>query len=682
MADADDEGAPPSLSAQQSEAIANVLAGKHTVVTACPGAGKSTVFREGLRTIAMSDPFAAVAIISYNRALKNETETKVTKMEFPETFQVDTFTSHGLLGQMFSAVIPDDLSAYQLLRSSKSASTAPADYSFVFVDEAQDMSTLTKMIINHLISRLPAPPVMFVVGDLRQQLYGEMNMDLTGSIALRTPSEVFDVPGEWCHVNFNRSFRLSPKSADWLSTAFRLVGPERIVGANTRSANVDVSYEQELPGKETQDRALDAILELLRTYAPGQILIAALSVDHSGELRNVVNALYKSNIPVYVSDYLRGTSSGDEAEGKILVTTCHQAKGLEREAALVLLKRSPGRVEGEFDPAWFVGMSRHTEAMIVIDNRNRPFFLMRGGHPVLPAPKPPHPPGYRMSAYPNLSESKATRFTKIGVVLNLFERMAPRIKVTKIPWEGDDPVETLEMPSNPAIRENIGRYYRAAIHALAEITMFPDSPPLIAREYANTVSKFKNDVARYFPDWDGVAGRVFLGKLTATGRDAMTVAAVMDACNTGYHHLVSRLAKHGPNHWVTADMERYIETMAERLVAGVCALGVGVIQAAPDARIAPGDYYDTFLRSSPSLKTLTHAALNHAVIDVELSPREDDTIKFQQKDLDLLVRMYILGCTKAHIVLCATHEVVTFQMDAETIEGYVHSILESKFCPR
>jgi len=669
---------PPRLSAQQSDALDNVLAGRHTVVTACPGAGKSTVFREGLRAIAMADPFAAVAIISYNRALKNETEAKVTKMDFPETFQVDTFTSHGLLGQMYGSIIPDDLTAYQLLRASKKKSTAPADYSFIFIDEAQDMSTLTKMIINHLISRLPAPPVMFVVGDLRQQLYGEMNMDLTGSTALRSPSEVFDVLGEWRSVNFNRSFRLSPKSADWLSTAFRLAGPDRIIGANTRSDNVDVSYAQELPGTDMQDRALNAILELLRTYAPGQILFAALSVDTSGEIRNVVNKLYKNNIPVYVSDYLRGTSNGDEADGKILVTTCHQAKGLERAATLVFLKRSPGRVEGEFDPAWFVGMSRHTEMMIVIDDRVNPYFHMHRGHPMLPTAKPPYPPGYRMTAPANLLESKAIRFTRIGVVLNLFERIAPKIKVVKIPWEGDDPVETIDMPSNPAIRENIGRYYKAAIHTLAEITMFPNKAPLIWGEYNNSNSKFKNDVGRYFHDWESIAARVFSGKLETTGRDVMTVAAVFDACNTGYHHLVSRLSRHGPNHWVTADMERYIETMAERMVAGVHSLGPHPVYVAPpQPGVAPGDYYATNLKPSPSLMTG-----DRAVIDIELSPREDEAIKFQQKDLDLLVRMYILGCTKAHIVLCATHEVVTVEIHAETIEGYVHSILESKFSPR
>jgi len=665
----------PALSAEQTEAITNVVVDQvHTVVTACPGAGKSTVFREGLRTIAMRDPFAAVAIVSYNRALKNETEAKVEQMDFPETFQVDSFTSHGLLGHMFGSMVPDDLTAYQLLRSTASVATPPADYSYIFIDEAQDMSILTAQIINRLISTLPDPPVLFVVGDLRQQLYGELNMDFTGSIALRSPTEVFEVPGEWRHVNFNRSFRLSPKSADWLSRAFRLTGPNRIIGANTRSANLDVSYAQELRGKELQHAALDAVLELLKNYPPGKIIVKANSVDYSGELRHIVNTLYKNNIPVYVSDYRRGTSNGSEADGKILVTTCFQAKGLEREASLVLLQRSFGRAEGQFDPAWFVGMSRHTEMMIVIDSRENPYFCVRGGQPQLPPPSPPRPLGHRTKASFALHEGKVTRFTRIGVILNLVERMAPRIRTRAVPLAGEN--ETLEMPRNPAIRENVGRYFKDAIQILTETALRPNAAPTIARQINESLSTFKNRISHYFADWDQVSARVFAGEPEITGRDAMMVAAAADAFGTGYHHLVSRLAAVRP-HWVTVDMERYVEVAAERAVAALLSLGVPLDTDQGAHKIGPGNYYASRMHSAPSIVTA-----DGAVVEIELAPREDDAIKFQQKDIDLLVRMYVLGCTKAHIVLCATSEIVTFELDAETIEGYVHSILESKYLPR
>lgn len=673
----------PMLSGQQAEAIRNVVVDRvHTVVTACPGAGKSTVFREALRTIAITDPFASVAIISYNRALKEETEGKVKRMEFPETFQVDAFTSHGLLGRMFGSMVPDDLTAYQLLRSEASTSTAPADYSYVFVDEAQDMSILTARIINHLIGKLPVPPVMFVVGDLRQQLYGHLNMDLTGSTALRTPAEVFGVPGEWRHVNFNRSFRLSPNSADWLSTAFRLTGPDRIIGANLRSPNTEVSYSQAYE-REIKDVTVDAVLMLLRNYPPGKIIIKSDTVDYSGVLRSLVNTLSNSGIPVYVSDHRRGTSTGKEAVGKILITTSFQAKGLEREASVVLLKQSFGREPGEFDPAWFVAMSRHTDMMVVIDNRNNPHFQIHGGGQVkIPRLQRPVRVGRICRAPRTISEGKLARFTRISLVLNLVERMIPKIKVTPIVMEtndDDDTPDTLDMPSNANIQENVGRYYRDAVQLLSEIKLFPGAPILVRKiEKSESHAKKEKKIQRFFPAWDSILMRACMTDGMISGADAMLVSAGADCFESGYHHLIPQLARASGRggSWVTQEMERFVEASAERVVAGLFALDDPLERVRSQTRLGPGMYQSSTLESNATLCT------PDAVIEIELASRNDDAIKFQQKDIDLLVRMYVTRRNKAHIILCATNEMVTLELDDKTIEGYVHSIFESKYLPR
>jgi DNA helicase II / ATP-dependent DNA helicase PcrA len=78
-----------SWSVYQEAVFADVSEGRgHTVVSACPGSGKSTTIVEALRRVPAGK---SVAVFAFNRSIKEEMERKA-----PKGVEVKTFHSHGL----------------------------------------------------------------------------------------------------------------------------------------------------------------------------------------------------------------------------------------------------------------------------------------------------------------------------------------------------------------------------------------------------------------------------------------------------------------------------------------------------------------------------------------------------------------------------------------------------------
>lgn len=333
---------PPSI--EQQVAIDTLLhSDDNLIVDACAGSGKTTTILH----LAKAAPEISFLVLVYNRRLMIETEERVQALSLSNltilnyhTLGSRYYTPECATDQGLKRVCEDDMPVMDGMEL--------PNFSVLVMDEQQDMTPILKRFVDKVIrdkgfgQETPADRILRVVvlGDKRQEVYGFNNAD-SRFLTMAARPEVFGYINNhgWVSADQTTSNRITQQNVDFinqqmlkepLGTAMRAVRHKDSHGiAFPRPRYVICDPYEDLLGEVLRLLTLEDVL-------PTDVIVLAPSVRGSSPAVYLANALALRGVPVFRSDSDVSDIAPEVAQGKILICTYHQAKGIERRASIVL----------------------------------------------------------------------------------------------------------------------------------------------------------------------------------------------------------------------------------------------------------------------------------------------------------------------------------------------------------
>lgn len=288
------------------------------MIKACCGAGKTRV----LIGAALEDKSRKAMILSFNRALAEETSEKVKDYDHIEVYNI-----HSLASVLYGKPVPDNRTLQSLL--SDDFKETP-DIGLLCVDEIQDVFTVQiefiALLVKAIECKMKVAPDLLLVGDSAQMLYEFMYGNQPSLFS--TYRALSDL--RWKKMQLTQTQRLTPEIVTLVNRFFRHPDDDAIVSAKAPTGvlpRVVIGNDSHL---------IELVDELLLTTAPGDLMINCYTLK-STFIAIVEAHLVSKGVPVHNTMYPQPVIEKDvEAQGKVILTTYHRAKGLERKTVLVV----------------------------------------------------------------------------------------------------------------------------------------------------------------------------------------------------------------------------------------------------------------------------------------------------------------------------------------------------------
>lgn len=426
----------PPLSSEQALVVHALRQGSNAIVNAVAGSGKTTTILQ----IAAAFPDKKILAVLYNRRLKFETKIRAVAARV-KNLTVDNY--HGFAFRHYSEECTNDHGLERVVvEDAPLRNSDRVQFDILCLDEVQDMTPLLFRLVRKMIADTPsrkAPLQYVVLGDTKQEIYSFNHADAR---FLAYADECFPTDRKWVRIDHRTSYRLTRTMAEFLNAA--VLPPEERVrvptaeddGPKPRYLVTDtMSYSVPAPIPIPSQRHLEPLdpnlspsslvegpwtpLDEVARYLslgipPSDILILAPSTrSPRSPARKLANAIALS-LPakVHVADAEADSrSTDDEARGKVLVCSYHQAKGIERPCVIVLAFDGSYNKLAQGDAgianAQYVALTRSTRHLTVVQGRvegvakglrwdgverwceiigQRPLLLPSGLEPAGPAP--------------------------------------------------------------------------------------------------------------------------------------------------------------------------------------------------------------------------------------------------------------------------------------------------------
>ena len=361
---------PPSH--EQILIIDALLGQKNILVNAVAGSGKTTTMCHACLQLLEKNPALRLAIITYNSSLKIETRTRVQRLNLTNSVAVHSY--HSFAQFCYGRQCKTDDKMLALINDIKSGQCVPkknAKFDVFMIDEAQDMSEMLYSMLCAVIKQTHTAQDQvqyLVVGDVYQMVYG---FKQANAKFLTEAQQLFPFTSyEWITLQLSTSYRLTPKSAEFVNL---IIGDDsrRIHAGNHTSEDVPVEYNY------FNCRDVTPIVNMLRKYAHeyGSENVAFLTMstkpakDEPRAVHKIVNALGDKLIFVKENDLV---SSSAQKKHKITFSSYHGVKGCEFDCVIL---ECNGFFDSEEDlikckNAVYVALTRHKSRLIIIQQLN------------------------------------------------------------------------------------------------------------------------------------------------------------------------------------------------------------------------------------------------------------------------------------------------------------------------
>lgn len=307
----------PLISPEQSTILEGIRAGHNLQIDAVAGSGKTTTSLY----IASKNPDKNILLLTYNARLKMETRAKVVNLSLTN---MEVHSYHAFCVRYFDPKAFTDAGILAFLNKKKKV-RSEFSYDLVIVDEAQDMNPLYYHLVRHILDHCKDPQIV-VMGDRKQSIYGFNRADprfLTLAPAL------FPSPREWTRATLSTSYRITRPMAALVSDCCRGALPIRSVKNGSPVRYVVCGMYGARPVKEIE-------YYLKKGFAHEDIFVLAASVRCSkSPVRVLANRLTEKGVPIYVPTSDEERLDEEVLRNKIVFSTFHQVKGLERAVVLV-----------------------------------------------------------------------------------------------------------------------------------------------------------------------------------------------------------------------------------------------------------------------------------------------------------------------------------------------------------
>jgi len=315
----------PSLSAEQQAVAEAVKDSINIKVSGVAGCGKTTT----ILGVCAASPTKNVLVLTYNARLKIETRHKVSALGLTNT---EVHSYHAMCVRYYSAKGAKDDGIIDVINRNTPPKKRFA-YDIIVLDECQDMtkcyySFVKKIVKDNTQNAIQVTLCLF--GDEKQNIFEFKGAD---ERYLTHAEHIFALNGQWKELQIHTSYRITHQIANFIN--------KYLIGYNKMKAIKDgnkVRYMYVNPFKHMTKIYQEVMYYINKGYKYDDIFILAPSIKKNGGISPVVkleNMLVKHNVPCFAP--ISDDSKIDEEviQGKIVFSTFHQVKGLERPVVIV-----------------------------------------------------------------------------------------------------------------------------------------------------------------------------------------------------------------------------------------------------------------------------------------------------------------------------------------------------------
>jgi hypothetical protein len=301
--------------------IINAIKTNNVKVNSVAGSGKTTTVLHMAQILDNE----SILLLTYNARLKIDTRKKKKDLGL-NNLDIDSYHSF-CVGHYNNKCFKDSVIIKLLKENTKPIKKI--NYSIIVIDEAQDMNKLYYKLVNKIINDNMKDCRICIIGDKYQCIYQFKQADfrfITIADKIFKPNEL-----EWKELKLSTSFRITNQMADFIN--YCVMGFNYI---NAQKSGNKVRYIM----TETFDyqRPIEEVMYYLEDCHYDDIFIIAPSIKkgkNDSPIRVLANALTKFDIPIHVPTDDDERLDEDIIRGKIVFSTFHQVKGLERKNVIV-----------------------------------------------------------------------------------------------------------------------------------------------------------------------------------------------------------------------------------------------------------------------------------------------------------------------------------------------------------
>lgn len=344
------------LSDEQESIAAEVVLMNNVQVIAKAGCGKTSTSIEIAKRF-YEKHNKRTLILTYNARLKEETRSRIKHLTM--NYAVECHSYHAAVLQFYlknadngNSSSASDQWFFDALRIDTPVRSLDK-FGLLIIDEAQDMTENHYRFVCHMLSHFPSPPVMLLLGDPFQRIFGYNGAD---DKYLLRPHYYFgayvrSVPFITKHMTI--CWRITHEMAEWINTNLNPNSLQRTYPewwakhGDTISAlwGTGVHANPMRPpspdsvvyfnGKYVDKAALRHIRELFTVFPNDDVVVMAKSVKGNSPIDKIVDTFGKEqneNWTVWMAESEGVTERECIIKGKRVASTIHKFKGLERKA--------------------------------------------------------------------------------------------------------------------------------------------------------------------------------------------------------------------------------------------------------------------------------------------------------------------------------------------------------------
>jgi len=317
----------PQISNEQLDIVRN-LENFNVVVDSVAGSGKTTTNIH----IALKFVDWSILLLTYNSKLKLETRERVNLLG---VHNLETHSYHSFCVKYYDEVCFTDTVINKILRESINP-RKNFSYDLIILDESQDISPTYYELVCKIYKDNLKEAKIVILGDKYQSIFDFNRADqryITMATKLFNFNEI-----EWRESKLSVSFRITREMSLFINNC--MLGEERI-GADKVSSWKPRYIICDCFGDKmgSSERTFLEVKYYLRLgYQPSDIFILAPSIKSLGSpVRQLENKIKRelSNVSVYVPTSEEEELNREILEGKMVFSTFHQTKGLERKVVIV-----------------------------------------------------------------------------------------------------------------------------------------------------------------------------------------------------------------------------------------------------------------------------------------------------------------------------------------------------------
>jgi len=319
----------PVISIEQNNIIQQLLLNNNVVVDSVAGSGKTTCNLH----IAKYFHNKHILLLTYNSKLKLETREKATKLGL---HNIEVHSYHSFCVKYYDKLCFTDTIINKIIKTKKIPSKQ-FNFDLIVPDEAQDITSLYYELICKIYKDNKSTNAnICIFGDKKQSIFDFNKADQR---FIEYASELFNFnSNNWIKCNLSVSFRITYEMSLFINNC--LLKEERIISnkiTNNKPRYIICDCFGDRLG--TTSRTFEEVKYYFDLgYKPSDIFILAPSIK-SGKspVRQLENKIKREMPAVMVYVPTNDDEKLDEEllEGKIIFSTFHQTKGLERKVVII-----------------------------------------------------------------------------------------------------------------------------------------------------------------------------------------------------------------------------------------------------------------------------------------------------------------------------------------------------------